>query len=262
MLPTLGTVLGLPVLAAGKPNVVAGAEHLDHPVRWAHVAEVADISDLLRGDELILTTGVALPRTDEGIIAFVQGLAALPVAGLVVELGRAYAGRLPTPMVRAATKFGLPLVELTRPVAFIEVTEAVHSLVIDGQINSLRQAQALHETFTELAVEGADTAEVVRQAARMAGAPVVLETPGTSSSSTTRPGRTRPRCCPAGSSGRGQSGWPVAPASTRRPAGWWQPSAPGARTGGGSSWCGTPTTRARTTSCWWSGRRPRWPCSG
>ncbi|GAB3597644.1 PucR family transcriptional regulator [Angustibacter peucedani] len=178
MLPTLSTVLELPVLAAGRPRVVAGGEHLDHPVRWAHVAEVADIGDLLRGDELILTTGVALPRSDDGIVAFVEGLAALPVAGLVVELGRAYAGRLPSAMVRAAQRSGLPLVELTQPVAFIEVTEAVHSLVIDGQISSLRQAQALHETFTELAVEGADTAEVVRQAARMAGAPVVLETPG------------------------------------------------------------------------------------
>ncbi|GAA4359595.1 PucR family transcriptional regulator [Angustibacter luteus] len=177
MLPTLSAVLGLPVLAAGRPRVVAGAEHLGHEVRWAHVAEVADISELLRGNELILTTGVALPRTDDGIVAFVQGLAALPVAGLVVELGRAYAGRLPTAMVRAAERFGLPLVELTQPVAFIEVTEAVHSLIIDGQISSLRQAQSLHETFTELAVEGADTAEVVRQAARMAGAPVVLETP-------------------------------------------------------------------------------------
>jgi purine catabolism regulator len=178
VLPTLSAVLALPVLAAGRPHVVAAADHLDHPVRWAHVAEVADIGDLLRGDELILTTGVALPRTDDGIVEYVKTLAALPVAGLVVELGRAYAGRVPSAMVRAAERCGLPLIELTQPVAFIEVTEAVHSLVIDGQISSLRQAQALHETFTELAVEGADTSEVVRQAARMAGAPVVLETPG------------------------------------------------------------------------------------
>src|SRR5204862_221114 len=32
-----------------------------------------------------------------------------------------------------------------------------------------------HQTFTELSVEGAEPAEVVRQAARMAGLPVVLE---------------------------------------------------------------------------------------
>ncbi len=178
MLPTVAEVLSLPVLASSGPQVVAGEEHLDNPVRWAHVAEIADISQLLRGDELILTTGVALPRSDDGLATFVQALADVPVAGLVVELGRTYAGRLPSPMVRAARRVGLPLVALSSEVPFVEVTESVHGLVIDGQLAQLRQAEALHETFTELAVEGADVQEVVRQAARMAGAPVVLETLG------------------------------------------------------------------------------------
>ncbi len=178
MLPTLKDVLELPVLQGGRPQILAGADHLDHPVRWAHVTEVADIGDLLRGNELILSTGVALPRDEVGVTEFIAQLAKLPVAGLIVELGRAYAGRLPTVMIQAANRFGLPLIALTTPVAFVEVTEAVHSLVLDGQVQALRQAQSMHETFTELAVEGADTREVIRQAARMAGAPVVLETLG------------------------------------------------------------------------------------
>ncbi len=178
MLPTLNEILALPVLVAGQPRVLAGAEQLGQPVRWAHASEVADISELLRGDELILTTGVALPRDEQGLTRFVEQLARLPVAGLVVELGRAYAGRLPTSMVRAATAAALPLIQLAQPVAFVEVTEAIHALVLDSQVQALRQAQAMHETFTELAVEGADTREVIRQAARMARAPVLLETPG------------------------------------------------------------------------------------
>jgi purine catabolism regulator len=178
VLPTVAEVLSLPVLAGGRPEVVAGQEHLDNPVRWAHVAEIADISGLLRGDELILTTGVALPRSDDGLAAFVDALAQVPVAGLVVELGRTYAGRLPASMVRAARRLGLPLVALHQVVPFVEVTESVHGLVIDGQLAQLRHAEALHDTFTELAVEGADVVEVVRQAALMAGAPVVLETLG------------------------------------------------------------------------------------
>lgn len=178
MLPTLADVLSLPALTAGHPRVLTGQEHLDNSVRWAHVAEIADIGGLLRGDELILTTGVALPRSADGLAAFVRTLAEVPVAGLVVELGRTYAGRLPAAMVSTAAQVGLPLIELAQEVAFVEVTEAVHGLVIDRQLSQLRQAEALHETFTELAVEGADIAEVIRQAARMAGAPVVLETLG------------------------------------------------------------------------------------
>jgi purine catabolism regulator len=175
MAPTLGEVLSLPPLAAGRPNVLAGAERLDTQVRWAHVAEVPEIPTLLRGGELVLTTGIGLPRDDAGLTAFLRALAAVPVAALAVELGRAWTGRLPTVMVRTARELALPLIELRREVAFVEVTEAVHALVLDAQVEQLRANQQVHEAFTELSVEGATPEHVLRQVARMAQAPAVLE---------------------------------------------------------------------------------------
>jgi PucR family transcriptional regulator, purine catabolism regulatory protein len=173
--PTLGEVLVLPALASGRPTVVAGADRLDTPVRWAHVAEVPEIPTLLRGGELVLTTGIGLPRDDAGLTAFLAALAAVPVAALVVELGRAWTGRLPAVMVRVARAHGLPLVELRREVAFVEVTEAVHALVLDAQVAQLRAAQQVHQAFTEMSVDGAAPEHVLRQVARMAQAPAVLE---------------------------------------------------------------------------------------
>jgi purine catabolism regulator len=175
MAPTLGEVLALPALAAGRPTVVAGAERLGVQVRWAHVAELPDIASLLRGGELVLTTGIALPKDDAGLAAFLKALAAVPAAALAVELGRAWTGRLPTSLVRTAAGLGLPLVELRREVAFVEVTEAVHALVLDAQVAQLRAAQDVHEAFTALTVDGATPERVLRQVARMAQAPVVLE---------------------------------------------------------------------------------------
>jgi purine catabolism regulator len=173
--PTLADVLALPALAVGRPRVVAGADRLDVPVRWAHVAEIPEIPALLRGGELVLTTGIGLPRDDRGLEAFLDSLATVPVAALAVELGRTFTGRLPPVMVRAAARLGLPLVELRREVRFVEVTEAVHALVLDAQVAQLRAAQQVHETFTEMSVDGAEPDHVLRQVARIAGAPVVLE---------------------------------------------------------------------------------------
>ena len=39
---------------------------LDEPVRWVHVSDVADLSNLLQGGELVLTTGRALRRAHRG----------------------------------------------------------------------------------------------------------------------------------------------------------------------------------------------------
>jgi sugar diacid utilization regulator len=128
---TLREVLDLDVVRRGAPLVVAGAARLDVPVRWVHAAEHTDIGRLLRGGELVLSTGIALPDSAAELAAYVDSLTKVGVAGLVVELGRRYATALPGALVTAAQARPLPLVELHHEVAFIEITEAVHARIID-----------------------------------------------------------------------------------------------------------------------------------
>ena len=175
MFPTVRDVLALDPVRRGAPRLVAGEEGLDRPVRWVHSAEVPDIAALLRGGELVLTTGIGLPADDEGLRRFVTELAEVDCAGLVVELGRRYPDSVPRCMVAAAQRLGLPLVELRRPTPFVPVTEAVHALIVDAQLGELRATEEIHQRFTELSVEGAEPAEIVAQAAQLAGCPVVLE---------------------------------------------------------------------------------------
>ena len=58
--------------------------------------------------------------------------------------------------------------------SFIEITEAVHARIIDVQLDELLVSERLHEMFTELSVAGASPEEIVRQAAALAGRPVIL----------------------------------------------------------------------------------------
>src|SRR6516162_6480389 len=175
MLPTVAEVLALEAVRRGQPRVVAGAYRLEEPVRWVHAIEFADAARLLRGGELVLATGIVLP--DEGALldAYVADLAAVGVSALAVELGRRYTGGLPGGFVAAAEQHGLPLIVFGREVPFVEITEAVHARIIDDQHDQLRTSARLHEVFTDLAVAGAGTGEVLRQAALLAGRPVILE---------------------------------------------------------------------------------------
>lgn len=175
MFPTVREVIALDPVRHGAPRVVAGSDALDRPVRWVHIAEVPDIASLLRGGELVLTTGIGLPGDDAGLRAFIGDLADVGVAGVVVELGRRYTGSVPRVMAVAAQRRGLPLVELRRATPFVRVTEAVHALIVDAQLTELRATEEIHQRFTELSVDGAEPADVVRQAAALAGCPVVLE---------------------------------------------------------------------------------------
>jgi purine catabolism regulator len=174
MLPTVREVLGVAAVRRGAPRVVAGAGGLDAPVRWVHAIELADAARLLRGGELVLTTGIALPDGEAELAGYVAGLAATGVSAVAVELGRRYTGELPAAFAAAAQAHGLPLIVFDREVPFIDITEAVHGLIIDDQLEQLRTAERLHEVFTDLAVAGAGPVEIVRRAAELAGQPVIL----------------------------------------------------------------------------------------
>ncbi|MEU7784787.1 PucR family transcriptional regulator ligand-binding domain-containing protein [Amycolatopsis sp. NPDC049159] len=176
MYPTVAEALALPVLRQGRPHVVAGAAGLDAPVRWAHVAEVADIAHLLRGGELVLTTGVALPDDGPALARYVADLAGVGAAGVVIELVRHWSDKLPAALVEAAEEHGLPLVTLSRETRFVSVTEAVNGQIVDAQVAELRAAERVHETFTALTVAGAEPGVVLGEVARLTEQPVVLET--------------------------------------------------------------------------------------
>ena len=175
MLPTVAEVLALDPVRSGAPRVLAGTERLTAPVRWVHVIELAQAAHLLRGSELVLSTGIALPDDAAGLGRYVAELASVGVSGLAVELGSRYSRSLPTALIAAAADHQLPLIVFERETQFIEITEAVHARIIDAQLAELRSAERLHQVFTELAVSGAPAEEVVAQTATLASCPVILE---------------------------------------------------------------------------------------
>lgn len=173
-LPTLSEILQLPCVQAGRPEVVCGDDRLARPIRWVHVSELTDIANLLRGGELVLTTGIALPNDSRALDRYVRDLDEAGVHGLMVELGRKYTS-VPMALVNAAQRCQLPVVALTREIAFVEVTEAVHTSIVDTRVNQLERAHSINERFNALALEGASVQSVLDIASELAGVPVVLE---------------------------------------------------------------------------------------
>jgi purine catabolism regulator len=131
---TLREILSLDAVRRGEPAVVAGADRLDVAVRWVHAVEVADdVARLLRGGELILSTGIALPDSPSALSSYVAELATAGAAGLAIELGRRYASALPPALVAAAAASGVVLIEFRHEVAFVEITEAVHTRIFEAR---------------------------------------------------------------------------------------------------------------------------------
>lgn len=170
---TVADVLRIEEVCAAGPCVVAGRGRLDRAVRWVHIAEVPDVAKLLRGGELILTTGIALPEDDDSLAEYVRELAQAGVSGLGIELVRRYA-HVPRQLVTAADKWELPLIALNREAPFVAITEAVHAQILHRQLAQLRVKEHVHRAFHALP-PGASPSDVVHRMSELTGCPVVFE---------------------------------------------------------------------------------------
>ncbi|MFG3305454.1 PucR family transcriptional regulator [Streptomyces wuyuanensis] len=172
---TVQRALELPALRGGLPEVVAGGDRLNRTVRWVHAGEVPNIASLLKGGELLLTTGLGLGTRPAEQRAFVHRLAERGIAALVVELGPRFT-RLPASIVEAARAAGLPLIQLHREVPFVSVTEEVHTEIVNGHYALLRQAEEVYRQCTRALLEGGGIPQVLRILADFTANPVFLET--------------------------------------------------------------------------------------
>ncbi|MDN3263655.1 PucR family transcriptional regulator [Streptomyces sp. CSDS2] len=172
---TVQRALELPGLRSGLPEILAGADRLGRTVRWVHAGEVPNIASLLKGGELLLTTGYGLGTRPAEQRAFVRTLAERGIAALVVELGPRF-GRLPAALVDTARAAGLPLVQLHREVPFVTVTEEIHTEIVNGHYALLQRAEEVHRRCTEAVLGGGGVPQVLCILADFSGNPVFLET--------------------------------------------------------------------------------------
>jgi purine catabolism regulator len=178
--PTIGPLsvaaaLALPVLRRALPEVVAGHEGLERTVRWVHVVDVARPDDLLRGGELVLSTGAGAGPDSQTQRGFIKSLADQEAAGLLIELGYSYREALPPALIAEASERKLPLIATHRPARFVDITEAIHGALVDRRLAILRRAAEAGERLTQLVLERRELGDLLRELARALQNPVTVE---------------------------------------------------------------------------------------
>lgn len=166
--PTVRTVLDLPALSL---TLRAGARHIDRPVRWVAVSELADPTTYLEGDELLLTTGLRLEDADWA--AYVERLVRAGVSGLGLGVGLTHQ-RMPAALVSAAEGAELPLLEVPEPTPFMAVSRAVSDLLAAAEYEAVTHAVEAHRDLTRAALAPEGAASVVARLAASLGADVLL----------------------------------------------------------------------------------------
>lgn len=129
-------------------EVIAGEKGLDRLVKWVHVVDVTNIRNLLNGNELILSTGVAWKENKELFISLVEQLIDCDAAGLCIEIGT-YTSLIPSEIIAIANRFNFPIILFHQEVPFVEITQDIHTLLINYQYQIISDLESYSQSLNK-----------------------------------------------------------------------------------------------------------------
>ncbi|WP_240506573.1 PucR family transcriptional regulator [Thermoactinospora rubra] len=157
-------------------RVLGGEAGLARSVSWAHVSELEDPTPWLLGAEVIMTTGIAIPRTAAGQRAYLERLDDAGVSALALS-AQLHVPPLHREFFAAAEERGMPLLEVPLAVPFIAIAQEVAAAVQEDARQRLGAQLQVFGALRWLAAEDLDTATLFRRLERLSGYDVYACTP-------------------------------------------------------------------------------------
>lgn len=109
--------------------MLAGAEGLDKNVNWVHIIEDCQVADFLRGDEIVITTGIGNLNDDKCMAEFVERLHEKNVSALMINVGP-YIKEVPRNVIENCNKISLPLFVIPWDVRLVDLTRYFCGLIM------------------------------------------------------------------------------------------------------------------------------------
>ncbi|MER5384921.1 PucR family transcriptional regulator ligand-binding domain-containing protein [Streptomyces sp. NPDC002688] len=170
---TIGDLLSSPAL---QLTLKAGRGGLGRSVSWAHASELVDPTPWLLGAELIMTAGLAIPRTAAEQRAYLERLDDAGASALAVS-AQLHMPPLHEAFFEAAEERGFPVLEVPLAVPFIAVAQEVAASAQEEARHRLGAQLQVFGALRWLVTENLETPTLLRRLEGLSGYDVFLCTP-------------------------------------------------------------------------------------
>lgn len=175
------TVQQLTEFAELQCSVIAGQAGATRPIAWAHQNELEDPTPWLNGGELLMTTGLGIPRSAKRQVKYLERLARENIAGLAVGDPTHLSGVDPSPLTQAffdaADELQLPVVMVTGGTPFIAIAQRVAAANRDTLHQRLATHLRVYETLDAVARSDSDLRKLITRLSRVSGYQLSVLTP-------------------------------------------------------------------------------------
>ncbi len=168
----LAEALSLPALEALHSVTVGGT--LEREVRWVSSIDLPEPFEWIRDGTLLLSTGYAWPRDEEGLREYVRRIVDTGAVGLVLAVPK-YFDAFPEAARQEAEKLGLPAFEIPWELPFHPIIEVLHRHILNEQSVTMARSEAIHRTLTEAALEAGSLQDLAHTLSLLIGRSVWFE---------------------------------------------------------------------------------------
>jgi purine catabolism regulator len=147
-------------------TVLAGKKGLTRIVTSVSVMDAPDISDWLKGGEILMTTGYIMKDDLSQFINLIISINHANAAALFIKMKR-FIDDLPREIYDIAEKLNFPIISMPLKYAFTDVINPVLSILVNEQARKLKISEDIHHSFTNLILKGGDTYHIIKTLAKI-----------------------------------------------------------------------------------------------
>lgn len=152
-------------------KVLAGEGGLDRIVTSVSVMDAPDISNWLKGGEILMTTGYVLKDDTMQFINLIRSIEKANAAALFIKINR-FINALPREVYETAESINFPLVFMPIQLAFTDVINPVLALLVNEQAKKLEISDRIHRSFTKLVLNGGNEMQIISTLSKIVGGDV------------------------------------------------------------------------------------------
>ena len=154
--------------------VLSGEQYLHKVVKGSTIMEAPDITDWLKGGELILTSLYPIRFFNEQEQKqFIAKLAEKEVSALVIKNHR-FVNEIPQSIIDEGEKCKLPIIQIPKEVPYVDILYPVMEEILNTQVKKLQYYKEIHDQFTALSLADESPEKIIETLEKLIGNPVAL----------------------------------------------------------------------------------------
>jgi PucR family transcriptional regulator, purine catabolism regulatory protein len=143
-------------------KLIAGEGGKNRKVKWTHILEMEIFDSFINGGELILTTGSNLQFDSSAGIDQLKKLIKYEVAGICIELGT-HIKTIDPSIIEYANQHQFPIIVFTCIVKFVDITQDLHSIIVNSHHEKLHHLHNLSNEFNQLSLASNGILKIIKK---------------------------------------------------------------------------------------------------